>query len=455
VTPQELIERALAASTTSDCIVIAHEESSANLRFAGNTLTTNGVSRTRSVTVIAIDGDRTGVVTRRRVTLDDIGDVVADAERAAQASGSAEDVQPLVGPDASTGSWTDEPAITSIGVFENFAPALGAAFREAEAAGHLLYGYAEHGLETVYVGSSTGLRARHDQPSGRFELTGRSPDGSRSGWSGQSTHTFADVDVAAHATDVARRLEWAQRRIDLPAGRYDTLLPPSAVADLMVYLHWSSGALDSADGRTVFSKPGGGTRIGEKLSPLPLTLDSDPAMPGQEMPSFTVATASGRETSIFDNGLPLSRTPWIEDGVLRSLIAPRFVAARTGVPVAPLVGNLRLTAGATESLETMIGQVDRGLLLTCLWYIRTVDPQTLLLTGLTRDGVFLVEGGEVVGAVNNFRFNESPVSLLGRAAAAGEPSAALPREFGDYFQSCIMPPLRIPDFNMSSVSKAS
>ena len=153
-------------------------------------------------------------------------------------------------------------------------------------AGHLLYGYAEHGLETVYVGSSTGLRARHDQPSGRFELTGRSPDGARSGWSGQSTHTFADVDVAAHAADVARRLDWAQRRIDLPAGRYDTLLPPSAVADLMVYLHWSSGALDSADGRTVFSKPGGGTRIGERLSPLPLTLESDPAMAGQEMPSL-------------------------------------------------------------------------------------------------------------------------------------------------------------------------
>ena len=455
MTPQELIERALAASTTSDCIVIAHEESSANLRFAGNTLTTNGVSRTRSVTVVAIDGDRAGVVTRRRVTLDDIGDVVADAERAAHASGPAEDAQPLVGSEASTGPWDDEPAVTSIGVFENFAPALGTAFREAEAAGHLLYGYAEHGLETVYVGSSTGLRARHDQPSGRFELTGRAPDGSRSGWSGQSTHTFADVDVAAHAADVARRLEWAQRRIDLPAGRYDTLLPPSAVADLMVYLHWSSGALDSADGRTVFSKPGGGTRIGEQLSPLRLTLESDPAMAGQEMPAFTVATASGRETSVFDNGLPLSRTPWIENGVLRSLVAPRFVAARTGVPVAPLVGNLRLTAGSSESLESMVGQVDRGLLLTCLWYIRTVDPQTLLLTGLTRDGVFLVEGGEVVGAVNNFRFNESPVSLLGRAAAAGAPSAALPREFGDYFQSCIMPPLRVPDFNMSSVSKAS
>ena len=99
--------------------------------------------------------------------------------------------------------------------------------------------------------------------------------------------------------------------------------------------------------------------------------------------------------------------------------------------------------------------MERGLLLTCLWYIRTVDPQTLLLTGLTRDGVFLVENGEVVGAVNNFRFNESPVELLQRATVSGTPVATLPREFGDYFQSCEMPPVRVPDFNMSSVSQAS
>jgi predicted Zn-dependent protease len=119
------------------------------------------------------------------------------------------------------------------------------------------------------------------------------------------------------------------------------------------------------------------------------------------------------------------------------------------------VDNLIMSAESGASLESMIASTKRGLLLTCLWYIREVDPQTLLLTGLTRDGVYLVEEGEVVGAVNNFRFNESPVGMLSRLAEAGATEATLPREWGDYFTRAAMPPLRIEAFNMSSVSQAS
>jgi predicted Zn-dependent protease len=125
------------------------------------------------------------------------------------------------------------------------------------------------------------------------------------------------------------------------------------------------------------------------------------------------------------------------------------------------VDNLVLSGGAQHaqdagSLESMIASTKRGLLLTCLWYIRTVDPQTLLLTGLTRDGVYLIEDGEVTGAVNNFRFNESPVGMLSRLAEAGATErSTLPREWSDYFTRCAMPPLRIEGFNMSSVSQAS
>ena len=103
----------------------------------------------------------------------------------------------------------------------------------------------------------------------------------------------------------------------------------------------------------------------------------------------------------------------------------------------------------------MIASTERGLLVTCLWYIREVDPQTLLLTGLTRDGVYLIEDGQVVGAVNNFRFNESPVDLLGRVSEAGATVATMSREWGDYFSRTAMPALRVPDFNMSTVSAAS
>jgi predicted Zn-dependent protease len=241
--------------------------------------------------------------------------------------------------------------------------------------------------------------------------------------------------------------------VELPAGRYETLLPPTAVADLLIYQLWSASGRDAAEGRTVFSKPGGGTRVGEKLAGLPLTLRSDPNEPGLECPPFVVAHSSGGDQSVFDNGLPTRATEWVGQGVLKHLTTTRHSAALTGLPVAPVLGNLILDGGDDSSLEDMVARTGRGLLLTCLWYIREVDPATLLLTGLTRDGVYLVENGEVTGQVNNFRFNESPVDLLRRATEAGRTERTLPREWSDWFTRAAMPALRVPDFNMSSVSQ--
>lgn len=167
-----------------------------------------------------------------------------------------------------------------------------------------------------------------------------------------------------------------------------------------------------------------------------------------------IAHSSGDSASVFDNGLPLSSTDWIRDGRLDRLTTTRHTAGLTGLPVAPAIDNLLLDGGGERSLDEMVAATTgRALLLTCLWYIREVDPATLLLTGLTRDGVYLVEDGEVVGEVNNFRFNESPVDLLSRAVEAGRTEKTLPREWGDWFTRAAMPALRIPDFNMSSVSQ--
>lgn len=308
-------------------------------------------------------------------------------------------------------------------------------------------------MTSTYLGTSTGLRLRHDQPNGTLELNAKSPDRSRSAWAGRSTRDFKDVDPAEMDAELAKRLVWAERRIELPAGRYETLLPPTAVADLLIYQLWSATARDAVEGRTVFSKPGGGTRLGETLSPLPLTLRSDPNAPGLESAPFVIAHSSGDGASVFDNGLPLGRTDWIKDGRLDRLTTTRHTAGLTGLPVAPAIDNLVLEGGGERSLEEMVAATSgRALLLTCMWYIREVDPATLLLTGLTRDGVYLVEDGEVVGEVNNFRFNESPVDLLSRATEAGRTEKTLPREWGDWFTRAAMPALRIPDFNMSSVS---
>ncbi|MFB7215832.1 metallopeptidase TldD-related protein [Streptomyces sp. NPDC056255] len=455
--PHEIVERALELSTADGCVVIADEESSANLRWAGNALTTNGVTRGRTLTVIAtVDGAQgtaSGVVSRSAVTADDLEPLVRAAEAAARGAGPAEDAQPLVTGVPESPDFTDAPAETGSDVFAEFAPALGEAFARARSGGRELYGFANHELTSTYLGTSTGLRLRHDQPTGTLELNAKSPDRTRSSWAGRSTRDFKDVDPAELDAELAQRLRWAQRRIELPAGRYETLLPPTAVADLLIYQLWSSAARDAAEGRTVFSKPGGGTRVGEQLSSLPLTLRSDPNAPGLESAPFVVAHASGDSSSVFDNGLPLAPTDWIRDGRLEHLTTTRHTAGLTGQPVAPAIDNLVLEAGGERSLEEMVAATTgRGLLLTCMWYIREVDPATLLLTGLTRDGVYLVEDGEVVGEVNNFRFNESPVDLLSRATEASRTEKTLPREWGDWFTRAAMPALRIPDFNMSSVS---
>jgi predicted Zn-dependent protease len=514
--PQEMVERALEAGRAGragraarhgGCIAIADEASNANLRWAGNTLTTNGLSRSRRLTVIAIehraDAVATGVVSRSGVRDDQISEVVRAAQQAASESSVAQDAQPLVEAPARQpfSTWDEPVAATEIGIFGGFTADLGDAFAEAAAAGRKLYGYAEHELTCTFVGTSSGMRLRHDQPSGRVELNAKSADMERSSWAGTSTRDFANVNVAGMYAQLAQRLEWAKRRIELPAARYETLLTPSAVADLLIFLYYSASAKDALDGRTVFSKPGGGTRVGERLCSLPVTLRSDPAAPGLECAPFVIAHASSRYTSVFDNGLALAPTDWISGGDLAALIQTRHSAELTGLPVTPAIDNLIFEAapggaapggaapggaapggaapggaapggaapggaapgsgpagggpaGGASPLDHMIAHTRRGLLVNCLWYIRSVDPQTLLVTGLTRDGVYLVENGEVTGAVNNFRFNDSPVGMLDRLAEVGRTAPCLPREWGDYFPRTAAPPLRVDGFNMSSVSRA-
>ena len=388
-----------------------------------------------------------------------------EAEHAAAEGTPAEDAAQVAGGDEAAPfgqnndepGWDSAPGRTEIGVLRDFAAALGETLRQAQGADRKLYGFAEHDLVSTFLGTSRGLRRRFDQPTGRVELNAKSADLTRSAWTGAATRDFTDVDIAGLDAGLGERLDWAKRSISLPAGRYETLLPPTAVSDLLIYLYWSAGAKDATDGRTVFSKAGGGTRVGEPLSPQPVTLSSDPLAAGLRCAPFVIAHASGSDSSVFDNGLTVNPTAWIQDGTLAALHSSRHSATLAGLPFTPAIDNLSFATSApgAPTLEEMIASTGRGLLLTCLWYIREVDPQVLLLTGLTRDGVYLVENGEVVGAVNNFRFNESPVAMLGRLAEVGATVPTLPREWGDYFNRAAMPPVRVEGFNMSSVSQAS
>ncbi|PUA79262.1 metallopeptidase TldD-related protein [Nocardioides currus] len=458
-TPQQLAEHALATTTADDCVVIVRDSSSANLRWANNTLTTNGVMVSVDVTVVSFvaaeGGTATGSVSGSASTTEQVGALVAAADAAARSASAAEDAAELVA-DRTSDDWDAEPEHTGIAVYDSFAPALGEAFRQATGEDRLLYGFVNHEVVTTYLASSRGLRLRHVQPTGHYACTAKDTALTRSAWVGGATRDFAEVDAATMAEQVKQRLAWAERQIDLPAGRYDTILPPGSVADLMIDAYWGAGARVAHEGESVYSRPGGGTKIGEQIARAGVHLFSDPTLSGLEAAPFNVAGASDNTDSVFDNGLPLGRTDWIADGRLTALLQTRHSAGMTGQPTTPMVDNLRLEVADGAGSETdLVAGMDDGLLVTCLWYIREVDPQTMLLTGLTRDGVYKVEGGEIVGAVNNFRWNESPIDLLNRFSHASETVASFSREWGDdYFSRTAMPALRIPDFNMSSVSQA-
>jgi predicted Zn-dependent protease len=453
---QQVIDIALKAAArfgrADETIVLVSDRIAASLRWANNSMTTNGVSTARHVTVISIvrqgNSAQVGSLTSAEVDPSVIEGLVTASQAAASSAPEARDAAPLLSGNSAPADWDAPIPATGPEVFSDIAGSLARGFRGADQ----LYGFARHALDTTFLATSSGLRCRYTQPTGSVEINAKR-DGA-SAWVAVGTPDFADVPTDSLLDQLSTRLGWAGRSVELPAGRYETILPPSAVADMMVYLGWSMTGRGAQEGRTALSTLDGGTRVGERLTDLPLTLYSDPAASGLGCTPFVATTSSSETVSIFDNGMDIGRVDWIRDGVINALAYSRAAAAEFDAPVAVAADNMLMTGGSTE-LADMVAHTEHGLLLTTLWYIREVDPTTLLLTGLTRDGVYLVEDGEVTAAVNNFRFNESPLDLLRRASQAGVSEATLPREWGDWVTRTAMPSLRIPDFHMSSVSQAT
>ncbi len=458
IPPHEVAERAVVLGGEGTVAVVT-VTSEADLRWANSMLTTNGERTSLSLTVVCtapVDGGTAiGVASGRAADQSEIDDLVAQASRAAQAGTAADDAGPLIDSATPATDWNQPIATTSGAAFAILAPELGDAFARGRADGIEHFGYAEHQVSTVFVASSAGLRLRHSQPTARVEATAKSQSRTRSSWAGRAGRemtefTFGDVDA-----ELRRGLAWQATPRTIEPGRHTVILTPSAVTDLMIYQYWTSSARDAAEGHTVFSAPGGGTRIGERLTESPITISSDPYDAEIAGAPFTTAPWSSGLTSAFDIGLPLEKTTWIDQGSLAHLVTTRHAASELGLAVAPLVDNLRLTHSEGHgTLDDVIARTQHGLLITCLWYIREVDPRSLLLTGLTRDGVYLIENGQVVGSVGNFRFNMSPEDVLSQTIDAGDTVMTLPREWGEDFARAAAPPLVVDGFNLSTRSDA-
>lgn len=462
MTPEHVVERALAAlraAGTDDAVVVVERDDATHLRWAANQLTTNGTTSTTSVGVVAVqdgpDGRCYGALTRQVDDDADLASLVSEAVAAARRSQVAEDAAELVTGPVSP-DFTDEPAAVSPERLASTAASLGRLFDEADAAGRELFGFAEHVGTTRWTGTSTGTRHRADEPYGTVELNGKSHHRSRSAWAGGGARDVGDVDVAALVAEVAQGLAWQARRVDVVPGRYDVVLPPSATADVLGQWLLSADARAASEGRGVFARPDGGTRVGERLTDVALTVSDDPRHPVLGTSDVVSATSTDSFSSVFDTGLAVPGTRYLDAGVLAALPSSRHTARLAGVGVAPFAGNLLVdVAGGRGDVAGLVARAGSALLLTCLWYVREVDEQTMLVTGLTRDGVYVVEAGEVVGATTNFRFNDSPADMLTRVRDAGAVQVCLPRELGDYLPRTAAPPLLVADLHLTSVSESA
>lgn len=449
----EAVERAVELLGPAGGVVVGDVSFQRNLRWANSALTTNGDTVEQTVAVAAFEpadgGVANGLAMGQVRDVADIEALVAQAKASARAAGQASDAAEL--PRGGTDSqFSDDPAAGS--ALDHVAAGLRDVLADRDAQ---FFGYAQESVDTSYIATSAGLRLRTVDRTARFELCAKDEQRTRSAWSGQGGTTLSDVDIAAHAQTVRSGLAHQRVSIDLPPGHHDATLTPSAFADLLIYMLWHATAREANEGRSVFSNPLGGTRIGERLTSRALTVATDPRSAGIETHDTVVNLATTSGGSPFDTGLAVPRTEVIADGTLHALASNRHEATNAGLPFTPLAENIDVRdTNGSGSVDELAARMGDGLLITCLWYIREVDPQSLLLTGLTRDGVYVVRGGEIVGAASNFRFNESPVALLGRIKDAGDQTLCLPREWADWFTRAKVCPVTVSGFNLSTRSDA-
>ena len=447
---QAILKKVLALSKADEAEATLEGSRKGNLRYARAAVSTSGGADETSLIVESSYGKKTGTATINEFDDASLEKVVRRSEELAQLAPENPESMPLLGPqkypdpqgyfESTAGinpEWRAKESGTSIDLCKE----------------HKLFGagFLEDDNSYVAVANTRGLIGYQRSTGVDFSVTVRTTDGKGSGYGVADFNDSAKMDTGA-VTQFA--LDKALRSTDTRAiepGKYTVILEPAASVDLISHMVSQMDARTADEGRSFLTKAGGGTRVGEKLVDERVHLYSDPM--NSEVPGNKWAP---------DNR-PRQRVDWIKDGIVTNLAYSRYWAEKKGVEAdkAPpgigsgfrggrMVGGFEgasgvIMDGGTDSLADLIKGVKRGVLVTRMWYIREVDPQTLLYTGLTRDGTFYVEDGEIKYAIKNFRFNESPVIMLNNIEALGKPVRA---------NGCLMPPMVVRDFTFSSLSDA-
>ncbi len=438
---KKLTDRILSFSKAESAFVSINLTDRANLRFARNTATTSGAATQIQIAITASFGKRSTTVTVAQLDDESLRRACARAEDVAKVSPENPEAMPVLGPQTYTPTkpYFDDAAQASP---EWRAAAAETAIALSKKKDVVSAGFVETQAVTQAVASSKGLFAYDRYSAADFNLTSRTPDGSGSGWASKSFNELRLLDPAKLATVAIDKAVLAKSPAAIEPGKYTVVLEPAAVADLLAFMIFAGNARQSDEGRSFYSKKGGGNRIGEQIVGDKVTIYSDPAHPLAP----TVAFDGG--------GLPVTRNTWVEQGVLKDLFYSRFWAEKMGKKPTGGPTNV-IMDGGNASMNDLISGVDRGVLVTRFWYIRPLDPQTILYTGLTRDGLFLIEKGKVTRAVKNMRWNESPIVAFNNLDTMTPAERVVSGEgIGGAGLSIVCPAARIREFTFSSSSDA-
>ena len=437
---RSLAQRVLGYSSAEQARVRLSGTRQGNTRFAENQVTTAGDVTDAEIVVTSAFSRRVASARTNRFDDESLRRVVATSEQLARLVPENPEYLDELGPQTYTTPTADFASTAGLGPAER-AAAVAEVARRVHARGLVGTGFLPYEARARAVATSRGLFAHAASTLANLTLTVRTPDGAGSGWAGTSAHDWSEVDPA----DIAERaIEKAERSRDaqpVEPGEWTVILEPMAVADMVALLVGALDARRADEGRSAFSRAGGGTRVGERIFDERVRIHSDPADPLL----FT--------TPFNDEGLPNVRTEWVEGGVLRNLVYDRFWAESQGRTPTGFPSGSYYMAGGDATIDEMVASTERGLLLTRLWYIRSVDPRTLLYTGLTRDGTFLIEGGRITRAVKNLRWNESPIFILNNVEMMGRPTRVA-ADSGGTGPSVVVPPLKVRGFTFTSVSDA-
>jgi predicted Zn-dependent protease len=435
---QAVVEKVVKLSKADSIQVNVGGGYAANVRFADNRISTAGGVSTANLNIQSAFGPKHAVVSTNDMTDAGLERAVRQSEALAKLAPEDPEWLPPLGPQTYENHKTYFDSTANLGP-DGRAEAARLAIDPCRAAGDLkAAGFLQTGIGASAVGNSAGLFAYQSGTSANYTLTVRTADGTGSGWAGADHPDWSQLDVkgvAQHAIEKARR---SRNPVAIEPGRYTVILEPQAVGDLVQLLAFALDARSAEEGRSAFSKPGGGTKIGEKVADDRVTLFSDPGDPQLSSNTFDF------------QGLPAHRVAWIENGILKRLTYSRFWAQKKGQQPDAGTSAVKL-AGGTQTQDELIASTPRGVLVTRLFYLRQTDPRTVMYTGLTRDGTFLVENGKVTRAIKNFRFNESPLLMLNNIEALGRAVRVAGTEAGG---DVVMPPLKIRDFNFTSLSDA-